>query len=845
MTIETQAIDEMVTGAGGLRPHWRRLVGNLAGLGTSGLVDRAARLDRAFADDGVTGLLPSAAHAAWNCDPIPLLLSGTEFAALEAGLAQRARLLEAVLADLYGPQTLLETGALPPALVYPNPAFLRPCRTSEDGRREQLLHVYAADLIRAPDGRWHVLADRTAEANGTAYALENRRVMSRVLPELFPPLGIAELRPFFDAWQEALQHLAPPGLPPGASPGRSNPGIALLTPGQGDRLWFEHVILARELSCALVESGDLTARGGALFIKTLRGLQPVDVLLRRVEGRAVDPLELSSHNVAGVPGLLDAARRGAVRIVNDPGTALAQAPGLAAFLPALCLRLLGETLKLPSVPTLWLGDPEARRMVTSDPDAWLLHRVTDNGAAAIRVASLTPAARTGLLAQLAERSWDFAAGRALPPSAAPCVGPAGLQPRPVVLRMFLVFDGAVWRTMPGGLARTLSDEEVPTGKLPPYALSKDVWVILEERSEIVGPGPRPLPAVAIRRTPGDLSSRVADNFFWLGRYLERLEGAARLQRALVVRLSQAALLPREMAELDVLVTCLTHAGVLDKEDACGAAGGALTEALMRASRNGGWMAALLERIASLTSLLRDRLTGDMYNALTHALRAMTDTLRRTQFGRDGTGMDRFSHAMTGVIQFAATIAGLASENMVRGGGHMFLDLGRRMERAKTIAAALTHALEQPGAATHPGRIEAGLRLALELCDSTITYRARYLALLQPAPVLDLIIADPGNPRGLAFQLTAIRDLLREATGETDLPFVAEAEALLQEALAAVRTVSEAAEQAEAASHLPARLRAIETGVADLSDQISRHFFAVLPTAHTVGMNDTNGIKGAA
>ncbi|MBN9507748.1 MAG: circularly permuted type 2 ATP-grasp protein [Alphaproteobacteria bacterium] len=412
----------MVDGAGGLRPHWRSVLGAYAAL-TDGLAERARRLDRAVAEEGVAALLPSAGDpvSPWRCDPLPLPLPGAEFASLAAGLDQRARLLEAVLADLFGPQRLLAEGLVPPALVFANSSFLRPCRDLGGGVR---LHFYAADLIRAPDGAWTVTSDRTDGAAGLGLARENRRLLARVLPEPFRPVQVRPLRPFFELWQEGLHRLAPPG--------RGNPSVALLSEGATHPYWFEHMLLARELGAALVEPGDLTVRNGAVFLKTLRGLQPVDVLIRRLAGRLLDPLELDSGPLAGVPGLLDAVRAGSVRIVNDPASAMLEAPGFAALLPGLAERLLGEPLQLANAAP---GEPA---------------------------------------------------------SVAPWLVGEGLEPRPVVLRLYLVHDGEGWRAMPGGLARMLTaDAPEPAqalagGALPGGGVAKDVWVLAEERADVIG-----------------------------------------------------------------------------------------------------------------------------------------------------------------------------------------------------------------------------------------------------------------------------------------------------------------------------------------------------------------------
>ena len=336
--IDSAPLDEMVDGAGGFRPHWRGLLGALSSLGRGELAERARLLDQHFLEEGATSLLPGGSNTpAWRCDPFPLILPPAEFDALAAGLAQRASLLEAVLHDVYGPQTLLAEGLLPPALVYANPAFLRSCRDAAAHRQGPLLHLYAADLLRAPDGQWRVLADRTAGARPASRMCWRTaalcRAMCRNCSRRATSGGTAPSstsgRMPCSAWRRRRPTAATPASP--CSP-----------PGHSSPHWYEHVMLSRRLSCALVEGGDLTVRDGALFLKTLRGLQPVDVLLRRVDGRQMDPLEGDQSPAHGVAGLLDAVRGGTVRIVNDPGAGFAEAPALAAFLPALAQRLLGE-----------------------------------------------------------------------------------------------------------------------------------------------------------------------------------------------------------------------------------------------------------------------------------------------------------------------------------------------------------------------------------------------------------------------------------------------------------------------------------------------------------------------
>nr|WP_280855178.1 circularly permuted type 2 ATP-grasp protein [Pararoseomonas indoligenes] len=798
----------MVDGRGRVRAHWGGLLGAICGLPEGELALRAQRLDRAFEEEGTAGLLPTAEPGirARRLDPVPLVLDAAGFETLAAGLAQRARLLEAVLADLYGPQRLLAEGRLPPELVFPNPCFLRPCRDPRPGATPpRFLHGYAADLMRGPDGQWHVTADRLVAMEGVAQALTNRAHMARTLPECTRAVPMRPLRPFVDAWRDALHRAA------GDDP--SGPAtVALLTPGVGHRAWAEHVTLARDLSCALAEAGDLTARGGALYLKTLRGLQPVRVLLSRVDGALLDPLELGGRTSMGVPGLLDAVRAGSLAVHNHPGTGLAEAPGLGAFLPALCEALLGEAPALPSRETLWLGDPAARARVAAAPDGYTLRP-------AVRGAPEGPGPEAD------PRAWCAVARMA--PSHSPSLGAERLEPRPVVLRMFLLHDGGEWRALPGGLARVAD----AAGKATP--LCKDVWVLSEERAEIRGPGPLNLPALAVRRAAGDLPSRVADNLFWLGRYVERLDDSARLMRATLARLDRAPMLPHDVAEVAALARCLQDARLITEEERPSSGeDAALRRALARAGREGGRLHRLTGEVARLVEATRDRLTGDMHAAFTVPLRES----RAALLGAEDT--TALGAALGGMVRYASGVAGVAAENMVRGGAHSFLDLGRRLERGVSVAALLGHLLAEP-----PARMESALALALELCDSVITYRTRYLHVLQPAPALDLVMADPANPRGLSFQLAAAEALLAGVEGGGDPSLSAGARRLRQDAEAMAAEVTRSPEGAAAANGLSPRLLALKDAVGDLSDMIGRRYFTLIAAPRLLGVDTAE--RGAA
>lgn len=811
-------VDEMVDGHGGVRPHWRRLLGAISDLGHRELLERGRQMARALHDQ--TGPIEGTAA---GCDPVPLLLTAQEFAYLSEGVVQRARVLEATLRDLYGTRSLLADGVLPPALVYPAPGFLRMGGPVSGA----FLNFYAVDLVRAPNGAWHVAADRVARANGIGQALENRRQMTRTLPELFAGCEVQPLSPFFDSWQDSLHHLA--GLPD------RNPGLALLTPGPRDTLWAEHVILARELGCVLAEAGDLAVRDGALWLKTVRGLQRVDVLLLRQDGWTVDPLELEGGGTPGIAGLLDAARGGAVHLVNHPASGLVEAPGLAAFMPALSRRLISENLRLPDVPTLWPAQDGVDALLSGDRSRWWLRDSTSIRAPACRL----DRAEESTLAALRRTPDRFVAVQALAPSVMPSIRPAGIEPGAIVLRLFALFNGGGWQVMPGGMARLLPDSDLPPGGPMDRArggqsVTKDVWVTVEDSRSLVGIAAPPMPVLAIRRGQGDLPSRAADDFFWLGRYLEQLEDAGRILRVLTRRVGRIDGSPRERAELETVLRLAIHTGLLQGESVASASFATQVRALAAVTLDTGLPQRLLSEIARVSAGLRDRMTVETFETIVQGTDALRGQLREARVTGDaGRTLERVGRVTDGLLRYGATISGLTAENMVRSGGRQFLELGRRIERAGTILTSMAMILRQKDVSQR-GRMEGALRLMLELSDCAITYRSRYFAVFQPAPVLDLLLLDEGNPRGVASQMDMVTDALADLEPSDGTGLAGAAARVMERLRGVVDDVLSAPQQDVAAANLPERLLDIHAGLRDLGQQIARRYFVVLTPPRAVG-----------
>jgi len=816
------AYDELVTGQKSIRYHWQGILSVIRALPGDGLSERMESARRQLEESGATvNLLDDRGKPYWTFDPLPFVITPGEWSALEAGLIQRAALLDAILGDLYGPQALLAERLLPPMLVHANRHFLRACRVTDGRPPVRQLGQYAVDLVRLGDGRWHVLADHTEMPSGAGYALEIRRVLARSLPEAFRSIPVRHVQPFADRWHSSLAGLAPSGV--------ARPNMAVLTPGSLSPTYFEHVYLSRALGVPLVEGGDLVARDGEVLIKTLAGLRPVHMLLRRLDSAFADPLELRADSALGVTGLVEATRTGKISLANALGSGLVETPAMLPFLDRLCQRLLGQPLQLPSLDVWWLGEPAAHAFATAHLDSMIVRPCLGQDREPIVVGMLEPAERRMLEQRIAAQPGQFVAQYPVVPSLTPKWNGETLVPSAVVLRCFVVAEGNSWRVLPGGLAREPAGDTAlrSLGRLD--GTLKDVWVLAEDAADVQIPTSRRFHQVAVDRGSADLQSRVADNLYWLGRYIERLDNDARLLRTAATRVAQGVIGVREGAELRLLGRLLDRTNLMPSSAALAMPeSAAFQQGLMAVASERRGLATVLDNIQRLAATLRDRFSPDM----TAAFGPMMGDVRNRLLNARGN-LDPLLAALDDIVRFVATLSGLAQENMTRGTGWLFLDLGRRIERGQFVLGSALGPFQQS-----PIDWDAAMRLALELCDSTITYRTRYLGQLQPAPVLDLVVLDDSNPRAFAFQTRSIAShlvRLGQASGtrvadilvplDADLGravklFAGEEQSWRHEGLA-LAVLREIAEDGQA------RLE-------ELSAAITRAYFSHVPVAQAVG-----------
>ncbi len=832
----TTSYDELVTGTGAFRPHWRALMETWSALDPEQLSERLSRVSAQIANADQILAVPDlgAGSSARSLDLLPLIIPEQEWRAIADGLVQRARLLDCILADLYGPQRLIAERKLPPYLVLGNPAFLRPLQFVTPAAGAPHLYFYAADLVRLASGEWRVFSDRTQAAAGVGYALHNRSILARTFPEAFRAFGVSQLQSFVELWRSSLRVL-------GDRLGEA-PLIVLFTPGPYNDAYFEHVFLARELGITLVQSADLTVRDNHVYLKTLGGLARVDVIYRRVDGAYCDSLELREDSALGIAGLVEVARAGHVAIVNMPGSALVEGAAFAPFLPELARVLLGEELMLPAVTTWWCGQQSALAEVQAALDGFAVHSAFDPDPVPIDPALLSRDDRADFEARLARHPERFVARQKMSPSVAPCFGVeearqggARLVPKPVVVRVMALWHDGAWFALPGGVARIVGDHSIYRSTLRHGAVSKDVWVMAGEpaavaRVPLMG-------AHSVRTERWALRSRTADDLFWLGRHVERLEMGARQFLAMLHRLTSGTMTPRHRVELVRLAEGLKRTGWINVALAASPVDSiAFFDGIAEAVSNGATMRNSIDAIHRLMHSARDQLSIDMW----HTLRRLTLSAA-ARFGVELREPDELLEALDGTIASLAAFGGLVAENMARGAGWLFLDLGRRIERGIGTCQAIGGVMSGPAE-----QVEAGLRLALDLTDSTSGYLLRFPLEAHFAHAANFVLADRSNPRALLYQLDHIeRHLGAQASHSGISPDAALVPALME----AVELSSfELGDGEQARAQLDDFFALLDRAAGDLmvlSNLVTRAYFTHTAAQHLMGFSSRQVLAEAA
>jgi uncharacterized circularly permuted ATP-grasp superfamily protein/uncharacterized alpha-E superfamily protein len=739
--------DELVGPGAALQPQWLPLLQSLGSLDAGIRSERMEQLNARVREMGIAYdpfSDPESAVQPWRVDVVPLIIAAKEWRFLERALIQRASLFENILADVYGPQRLLTSGAIPHSLVFSDPSFLRPCQNLRPSKG--FIQFFATDLARGEDGTWRVIDTHAETPAGIGYAVANRMVHTNVAGDMFAACNALRLAPFFQQLQASLARRAD----------RPDPTIALLTPGPRHSDFFSHAYLARYLGLLLVEGGDLRVTGGRVSLKTLHGLMPIDLIVRCVAGAVADPLELDASGFAGPVGLLQAVRRQPDFVANAVGSALVENRGLSAYLPALAKSLLGEELLIADGRRWWLGDAADRGHALANLNHMVVRPAHEGTARPGRAIPGIDPARLGaaelelLRREIEIRGANLVAEEKGRFGTTPSLTTSGLTPKPYALRMFVTATSQGFAVMPGGLAMTV-DPGQTVALSAPDGESRDVWITSDAAPPPFTSLWRPTIAGArIDRSPQDLPSRAADNLFWLGRYTERADWTMRVLRICLSRLQEDSAPRQELRASRAALEILLSQDDGEIPDPATPTDARLIEQLIQnLMTSADWYYGLprtLDNIHHVASLTRDRLSSEAWRTLNEFYAS-----RRWHVDALPTAPADALRLLDDGLRVLAAFHGLTHENMTRNFGWSFLDMGRRLSRARNMAELLLGLFGRVAEDDEAGN----LLFTLEVADSFITYRSRYR--LEPvlALVLDLLLVDESNPRSIAFQLAEL------------------------------------------------------------------------------------------
>jgi uncharacterized circularly permuted ATP-grasp superfamily protein/uncharacterized alpha-E superfamily protein len=807
--------DEFVDAAGNVRPAWEELAQCVGERGPEGLDQLRSVVRGLVENDGITYIQVdrhgdaitngdgTAEPGRWHLDALPLIISASDWDTLESGLLQRSRLLDAVLADLYGPRVSVTSGVLPAPLLFAHPGYLRAAHGIEVPGRHQLF-MHGCDISRARDGNFEVNADWTQAPSGAGYALADRRVVAHAVPELYECVGPRPASPWAQALRLALIDAAPESA--------EEPVVVVLSPGIYSETAFDQAYLASILGFPLVESADLVVRDGKLWMRSMGTLKRVDVVLRRVDAAYVDPLDLRADSRLGVVGLVEVLRRGAVTVVNSLGSGILESPGLLRFMPELADRLLGETPLLRTAPMYWGGFNTERSHLLTKLSSLLIRSVT--GGETIIGPALSSVQRKELGVRIEASPWQWV-GQELPQfSSAPSDHyRGGLSSGSVGMRLFTVAQRSGYAPMIGGLGYLLASSSAAF-RLNNVA-AKDIWVRTSNRvtaERIPTAPPAELPAITPSPTWAVSSPRVLSDLFWMGRYAERAEAMARLLTVTRERYHEF----RYRRDMDgsecvpVLLSTLaqitgTDIGDGDHAELVATAPTTLWSLTTDRHRPGS-LAQSVERLGLAARAVRDQMSNDTWMVLAAVERALLlapDAPPESHAEGDAYLRSTNNLALAGML----ALSGVAAESMVQDVGWTMMDVGKRIERGLGLTALLRSTLT---VVRSRGAEQTIIESALVACESSVIYRRRNPGTVSVAGVADLVLLDAENPRSLAFQLDRLRADLKALPGSSGS---SRPERLVEEIATRLRRIAPA--------DLDAELDGRRTKLADLLDGIHR------------------------
>ena len=764
--------DSDQSGSPSMRTHWRDFFGYLQPKGLSDFNARTKEIERQVRDNGITYNIyvdENGPKRPWTIDLFPLIIPHEEWLVIQAGIMQRAQLLEAMMQDVYGPGNLIKEGLIPPALVNGHPGYLRSMHQAIPKDKKHL-HIMAFDLARGPNGNWSVLSQRTQAPSGLGYLLENRNLLSKQFPKAYEQMRIESLTRVYRGLVQSLKRESKAG---------QNAHIVLLTPGPYNETYFEHAYLARYLGLTLVEGNDLTVRNQCAYLRTIHGLEPVHVIIKRLDDTFLDPLELKEDSTLGVPGLMQVIRAGNVVIANAPGSGFLESPGLLAFLPSISERLLGQPLLLPALDTWWCGEDAAfesakENLVNSAVKATYPSLEGHQHFDSFLVKSLSSKESSKLVEKIKKSPDDFTIQSYLPLAQIPTwqadsnpILEKCIEPRSYMLRVFAMSDGLgnSWQILPGGLARIAADPD-GVASMQRGGSSTDVWVQGQSYAQLPILFPGKATKVGKAHRDRVITSRSAENLFWFGRYTERSENTAILATMYLESLNS------ENSQSDLLWNWLDKLCQMNGLMPFSPLGGQTTsndpeqrdERMLLSHLNSTSLMSVgnnLRALQSSASKIRESLSTDLWSMINRCVERFEKDSKLMKVGNDYS-ITLALQGLSTANQFLSAITGAQNDRMTRDAGWTLMNIGRLIERLQFFSNILEGAIEE-GVLANPFNDTSGFNTLLGLFDSTITFQAQHQQSRDLNELLELLVFNTENPRSLAWISRKLRNRLAKLT----------------------------------------------------------------------------------
>ncbi|MDD4330108.1 MAG: circularly permuted type 2 ATP-grasp protein [Aliarcobacter sp.] len=746
------SFDEMFDTQCNVRPHWNEIKNGLDNAGIKQLEQKQTEIDWRLEDNGVTYNIyndPEGNNRRWNLDPIPLVLTSTEWEEISKGLKQRAKLLNLIFKDLYTEQKLIKEGIVPAEIIFAHKSFI-PEVFNFENKDYYSMRFYATDISRGPDGKFWVINDRTQSPSGLGYAIENRLTMNSISNDLYPNIEILKMAKFIEGFKDMLKSLS--------SSNHENPLIALLTPGPLNETYFEHSYISSFLDLTLVQGEDLLVKNNQLWLKNLNGLRKVDTLIRRVDSQYCDPLELKNNSQLGVAGLVNVIRKDNLSMINPIGVGILENIGLNPFMKNIAKFLLNEELILPQIATWWCGQKKELDFVLANIKNLIIKKIDRTDNIEVYFANkLNNEELKNLIEKIQNNPHYYVGQEIIDFSTTPSFTKGKVEPRNTVIRAFSYLHQEKYHVMPGGLIRVSPSKDSLVVSNQKGGTSKDLW-ILGKDDDFSGNSIFKNRSFIDSRLE-NISTKRAENLFWLGRYLTRSITTARMIRfnlKSMLNLNRYDDHTNSKQTNKILNNALTHLtmsypGFLDAKTATLPIKEIIS--LIRDKNRAGTLSFSITMLSDLNASVKNLLTMEAWR-IYEKMQKEWNSYSKKEISTNKEHINELDKLLIYLMAYKELI----DESIFKEQGLILFDIGSKIEVSQLLISKLRSLLT----------LKLDKLIEYDVLDSMLnsyesynSYRAYYKSSLALENVLDFLVFNTKYPKALIYIINQLLADLKE------------------------------------------------------------------------------------